>query len=527
MDSEYLPATAAARQELVLLHGWGSNREIWRPLLAQVRSWANVTLLDLPGCAPHCQLDPEPLLEQVLENIMACAPATAVYVGWSLGGQMATDIAHRYPHRVSALVTLCSNPSFLERSDWPGMKPSVFDEFLCSFVADPEAGLKRFDSLQASGSRRPRSLMRQLHELRRYQPHNNLATGLRWLADLDQREVPASLSQPQLHILGELDVLVPSALAETLDSALAGIRRARLLRLPEHGHMLPLECPGLLAEAMQEFFDESGVLQPPKNTENILAKRDVANSFSRAARHYDSVAGLQRDVGNRLMRRLDSVQREPATLLDLGCGTGYFCPELKRRFPGAQYIGLDLAQGMVDFARARLPEAGLWLVADAEALPLASNSVDLIFSSLAIQWCHRPHHLFAELARVLRPGGRCVFTSLGPDTLWELRASWAAVDQHQHVNSFLPTAELQTATERLPGISLGLQGEIFRMEYQQVRELLSELKTLGAHNMNSDRPVGLTTRATLQGMLAAYEHWREDGMLPATYDVIFGELEKA
>ena len=83
-----------------------------------------------------------------------------------------------------------------------------------------------------------------------------------------------------------------------------------------------------------------------------------------------------------------------------------------------------------------------WLVADAEALPLVNDSVDLVFSSLALQWCYRPDHLFAELARVLKPGGICVFTSLGPDTLRELRAAWAAVDAHQHVNAFLPAGEL-------------------------------------------------------------------------------------
>ena len=164
---------------------------------------------------------------------------------------------------------------------------------------------------------------------------------------------------------------------------------------------------------------------------------------------------------------------------------------------------------------------------DAEALPLASNTVDLVFSSLAVQWCYRPEHLFAELARVLRPGGQCVFTSLGPDTLCELRAAWAAVDTHQHVNSFLPCAELASAVDRVPGVQLALATRQFRMEYLRVRDLLAELKTLGAHNMNADRPSGLTSRGALQGMLQAYETWRDDGVLPATYDVIFGVLEKA
>jgi len=181
---------------------------------------------------------------------------------------------------------------------------------------------------------------------------------------------------------------------------------------------------------------------------------------------------------------------------------------------------------MVEYARSRSGGDSDWLVGDAEALPLATDSIDLVFSSLAFQWCYRPEHLFAELARVLRPGGCCVFSSLGPETLCELRSAWAAVDSHQHVNTFLPCSELANAVHSVRGVTLELHSAQFRMHYPRVRDLLQELKTLGAHNMNQDRPVGLTSRAALQGMLHAYEAWRTDGVLPATYDVIFGRLEK-
>jgi malonyl-CoA O-methyltransferase len=257
-----------------------------------------------------------------------------------------------------------------------------------------------------------------------------------------------------------------------------------------------------------------------------LEKKDVAASFSRAAAKYDSVAHLQRDVGAQLLTRLEQWQGAVATVLDLGCGTGFFCPALKDRYPTARYLGLDLASGMVEYARGRYGDDGDWLVADAEALPLASESIDLVFSSLALQWCYRPEHLFPELARVLRPGGMCVFTSLGPDTLWELRSAWSAVDGHQHVNTFLPTSDLETAVGRIPGVKMQLERHVLRMEYARVRDLLDELKALGAHNMNRSRQPGLTSRRSLQGMLQAYEARRTGGVLPATYDVIFGVLEK-
>lgn len=520
---EYLPATDAAQQELVLLHGWGSNREIWRPLLVVLRPWANITLIDLPGCDPATELGSEPKLADLLAAIMDRAPAQAVYVGWSLGGQLAVELAALSPQRVMAVVTICSNPRFVAACDWPGMEGARFAEFRAGVVANPIAGLKRFDGLQAGGSRQ---LLRQLQKQNPGQVTADISAGLDWLESLDQRKRLTALLAPQLHLLAERDNLVPAAVEQALKALLWQTPAAQVELLPGASHVAPLDSSEYVGRQIYAFLAAVGGLKESAAVAQTVAKKDVAESFSRAAALYDSVAKLQRDVGTQLLTNLDRLRSSPATVLDLGCGTGYFYPDLKRRFPDTRYLGLDLAQGMVEYARDHAEGSGSWLVGDAEALPLASNTIDLVFSSLAVQWCYRPEHLFAELARVLRPGGQCVFTSLGPDTLCELRAAWAAVDTHQHVNTFLPCAELASAVDRVPGVQLALATRQFRMEYLRVRDLLAELKTLGAHNMNADRPSGLTSRRALQGMLQAYETWRDDGVLPATYDVIFGVLEK-
>ncbi len=521
---EYLPALDGARQELVLLHGWGCNREIWRPVLPALRHWAGVTLPDLPGCTPGSG-DGDAALEAVLEGILAVAPPRAVYVGWSLGGQLALELASRHPERVAALVTLCSNPRFVADAGWPGMAEAVFRDFEVSCHRDPAATLRRFDSLQAGGSRCPRPLLRQLRAMRR-QPAapGGLAPGLRWLGTLDQRRRLPALPVPQLHLFGAADRLVPAACAGAV-AALVGDGGA-VISIEEASHLLPLEAPAVVGDRIHGFLEGLGLLREPRAGVPPLDKSAVAAAFSRAAGDYDSVARLQRDVGSRLLVSLDQLDVTPQTILDLGCGTGHFLPELARRFPGAEYVGLDIAPGMVEYARARRGGKALWVVGDAESLPLAAGSVDLVFSSLAIQWSYRPDLLFAELARVLTPGGRCVFTSLGPGTLQELRAAWAAVDRYQHVNTFLPPQALRAAAECIPGLTLGLAAEQFSMRYARVGDLLRELKTLGAHNLNRQRPAGLTGRRALQGMFDAYEQWREDGALPATYDVLFGMLEK-
>lgn len=529
MDVEYLPATGTAQQELVLLHGWGSDREIWRPLLAALRPWANLTLVDIPGCAPVCATDQEQQLPDVLGDLLARCPPRAVFLGWSLGGQLAIEIANRQPQRVLGIITLCSNPRFIGEADWPGMDRSEFETFAGTVARSPVTGLRRFAGLQAGSSRQALRLLRRFsaQPLTR-EDGEYLLMGLGWLRELDQRAILPALDGPQLHLLGGRDALVPTAVEGALRTLLCAVPAARVRLLPEAGHLAPLEASAELAGEIRAFLDSTRLLPEAAGEPcSGIAKAEVAQSFSRAASRYDSVASLQRDVGGQLLHRLDSLGQQPGTVLDLGCGTGYFCPALRERYPGADYIGLDLAQGMVEFARQRCPGERQWLVGDAEALPLASNSVDLVFSSLAIQWCDRPRLLFAELARVLRPGGHCVFTSLGPQTLVELRDAWAAVDARQHVNTFLPPSALADAAGDVPGLSLALDGARFNMQYERVRELLDELKTLGAHNMNRDRPAGLTSRRTLQGMLQAYEKWRRDGLLPATYDVIFGVLEAA
>lgn len=523
---EYLPATGTPQQDLVLLHGWGSNREVWRPLLVLLRPWANITLLDIPGAALGAELGKAPALPELLAGILECSPEQAAYVGWSLGGQLAMALAVQHPQRVQAVITLCSNPLFVAAQGWPGMDADVFRTFVEGVQAHPAAALKRFDTLQTTGSRHPRRLLRQLQSQRRQPASDEFLAGLEWLGTLDLREALSSVKRPQLHLLTAQDALVPPAVSQCIKARIVDNPSAQVKVLHDAPHLAPLAIPEVVADEIRGFLEAAGTLFTHPAVAPEVEKKAVAASFSRAATGYDSVARLQRDVGERLLTYLGQWPGEPNSVLDLGCGTGYFCPALREQYPEARYLGLDLAAGMVDYARSRCPVDCDWLVADAESLPLACESVDLVFSSLALQWCFRPEHLFAELARVLRPGGWCVFTSLGPTTLYELRSAWAAVDSHQHVNTFLPTAALLAAAEPIPGMTMTLETRDFRMDYVRVRDLLDELKALGAHNMNRSRPTGLTSRRALQGMLQAYEARRSDGMLPATYDVIFGVLKK-
>lgn len=263
-----------------------------------------------------------------------------------------------------------------------------------------------------------------------------------------------------------------------------------------------------------------------------LDKNLVRASFDAAAEHYDDVAVLQREIAERILDRLDLVKLQPETILDIGAGTGVATHALGRRYKKSQVIAFDLAPNMLKQARQRgnllhkLTAKRGFICGDAEHLPFADNSIDLIFSSATLQWCSDLDHTFAELKRILRPGGLLMFSTFGPDTLKELRQSWQAADATSneaiHVHDFIDMHDIGDALMRTGLADPVMDMEYFTLTYPNAYQLMRELKTLGAHNVASDRRHTLTGKTRVQNMVAAYETLRTNGSLPATYEVIYG-----
>ncbi len=256
-----------------------------------------------------------------------------------------------------------------------------------------------------------------------------------------------------------------------------------------------------------------------------LDRREVRRSFDRAAAAYDAAARLQAEVRAQLLERLDYVTLDPKVVVDLGCGTGHSTRALKDRYPRARVVAIDLAEGMLREARRRRS----WLrrfdrvCADARRLPLADGSVDLLFSNLMLQWCPELDAAFAEFRRVLRPRGLLNFTTFGPDTLFELREAWAAADGGVHVNAFTDMHDLGEGLVRAGLAEPVLDVERMQVGFPDALALMRDLKAIGAHNANAARTRGLTGRGRLAAMQAAYEHRRRDGVLPVTYEIVFGQ----
>lgn len=256
-----------------------------------------------------------------------------------------------------------------------------------------------------------------------------------------------------------------------------------------------------------------------------IDKKKIAQSFGLAANTYDSVAHFQRWVGDSLIKKIPECM--PSTILDLGCGTGYFSKNIKNKFPNAQYIGLDLSEGMAHYAKLNHGSDCQWITGDADSLPFKSNSVDLIFSSLAIQWCANLPLLMAEIQRVLSPNGCFVFSTLIDGSLAELKAAWAVVDKKQHVNDFFQKIDYRDAIKRSDLIPELFCEETKVLRYQKLTELMRELKGLGAHNLNDQRSTGLMGKKTLNTVISEYEKFRvEEDYLPASYEVLWGVLTK-
>ncbi len=250
----------------------------------------------------------------------------------------------------------------------------------------------------------------------------------------------------------------------------------------------------------------------------------MRRSFSRAADSYDEVAELQREVGRRMLERLDLEKLQPKQVLDLGAGTGVATDALIRKYPKAKVLALDFAMPMLRLARKKGPlfRRPQCLCADQELLPLATQSVDLIYSNVALQWCTDLEQTFGELYRVLRPGGLLMFSTFGPDTLTELRQAWSEADGYPHVSSFLDMHDLGDALLRARFSDPVMDVDRITLTYGEVSGLMRDLKLLGAHNANSGRSKGLTGKGRILAMKAAYERFRREGLLPASYEVVYG-----
>lgn len=255
---------------------------------------------------------------------------------------------------------------------------------------------------------------------------------------------------------------------------------------------------------------------------NIEGDRQLG--FERAASAYDEYAILQRQIAEEMLERIQTITIKPAHVIDVGCGTGFCTRRLHKTWPAAQITGFDLAAGMVQQAGGQKGwfSRQSYCQADAVSLPLNNASIDVVFSNLMLQWCD-PVAVFAEFRRVLNNDGLLMFSSFGPDTLKELRQTWATVDDRPHVIDFADMHDHGDALLQAGFREPVMDVDRFTLTYSDVLSLLRDLHGIGSRNVMSGRRSGLMGRDALQSLAQAYQQFADnEGRLPASYEVVYG-----
>lgn len=282
------------------------------------------------------------------------------------------------------------------------------------------------------------------------------------------------------------------------------------------------------------------------------SRQHIQTHFDHAAPSYDEAAILQKTVAERIDERLDLTTVEAKVIVDLGAGTGLLTEKVMQRYPQAKVFAVDLSYKMLEVAKSRLQtprftglgntvnqllaqckltkklftkNIAIPINADAFQLPFADGSVDMLVSNMMLQWCDDLDAVFSEIRRVLKPEGLIMFTSLGPDTLKELRQAWQTVDMEQeHVNTFIDMHDMGDALVRAGFGQPVMDVETFTLTYEKPIGVLKDLKAIGATNANQQRQTGLMGKQRFAAMLNAYEELRtpDDQKIPATYEVVHG-----
>lgn len=252
-------------------------------------------------------------------------------------------------------------------------------------------------------------------------------------------------------------------------------------------------------------------------------KQEIIHSFNKAASFYESHAFVQKEIGKRLLSRLDFLNLKFDTILDAGCGTGLLMQDLKKRFPKSLLIGIDIAQDMLKQAKKKkasfLQKKSHLLHADIEKLPFKENQFDLVFSNLVLHWGDF-NQCLSRLEHVLKPGGMILFTLPGPDTLTELMSAFQRVDPFAHINHFNDMHDYGDLLQQHKFQNVVMDMEKITFEYTSLWQLLKDLKYTGVRNINPNRCQHLTPRSHFDKLIEAYP--TIENKYPVTFEVIFG-----
>jgi malonyl-CoA O-methyltransferase len=259
-------------------------------------------------------------------------------------------------------------------------------------------------------------------------------------------------------------------------------------------------------------------------------KTRIAQQFSRAANNYNSAADVQLDIAFDALAYLPLHYKSG---LDIGCGTGRISQQLSTRCD--KLVALDLAFGMLTYAQQNNVAADpsiCWLQGDADCLPIADDSIDMLFSSMVLQWADNPQKVMSEIARVMASGSNAILAIMCDGSFSELNESWKSIDSQRHVNNFV-SAQTWANAAVSQGLQVNMQEKQYVTRHADIRQLLSSIKSIGANVVLTDQKSATSdtkqvfNRQTLQHLETFYQQkYAENMQLPLTYQVCFLHCSK-
>jgi malonyl-CoA O-methyltransferase len=517
-----------SRPAVLLVHGWGASSDIWQACTQDLAKAFALYAVDLPGHGKHAHLTTVSLIEFVNELAKQMPIKNFSIIGWSLGGLVGSLLAAQSSSRVTALVTIASNQSFVVQPTWPSaMASHEFESFFSTLSLSSLARqMARFQVLQTQGVDSAKQDFRHIKTLLEAVDFSleGLQSGLAALKESDLHDCWQCLSMPVLHQFGQHDTLVPVSACR----AIAKCHPHHSYQVFRHSAHLPF-----ISEMVQWQFDTEQFLNQVLQ-DQVIDKKVIADSFSNAVDDYDALADFQHQAGLQLLQLMpvESVAR----LADLGSGTGYFSGVLRDNYPLADIIEVDLSAKMLVHAKQyrecispqkNLPLNTLQVQSDIEQLPFQVASIDLIFSNLSIQWCADLDRLFSQLASSLVMGGQAFLSTLIEGSLFELKFAWSMADAGVHVNRFSAISALKASCERA-GLTLNICHSVDHVQhFDDLPSLLRSVKKIGAHNMNPQRSKGLLGKNKYQRFVDAFEDFKTgQNQYPLTYRVVFLVITK-
>ena len=246
----------------------------------------------------------------------------------------------------------------------------------------------------------------------------------------------------------------------------------------------------------------------------------IKNNFNKSAASYANHAFIQKEISIRLTEKISAINIKPKIVADLGAGIGIFTNNLLKNMPESKILSIDFAQQTLERNNAKIK-----ICADVERIPISENSVDLMTSNLMLQWCDNLDVFFAQCYRILKPNGLIIFSTFGPDTLKELKASYLDANLNPSVNTFI---DMHDIGDKI--LLSGFEGPVMEMEmltlmYENVIDLMKDLKGIGAQTVKNKKQ-SIIGKNKFNNIIKMYEKYRRNGKLPATYEVIYGHAWK-